>query len=91
MPLISVLMGLLSDDHNRAHELAVAFGVHFHCGRQKVGLWVAVLVTESPSGCTNVGRNPLGTNSDPLAADVFVAVAWKLEPPKCGVDAHWTL
>jgi hypothetical protein len=84
-------MGLLSDDHNGAHELAVAFGVHFHCGRQELGVWVGVLVTECPSGCTNVGGNPLSTHSDPLAADVLVTIPWKLEPPKCSVNAHWTL
>ena len=78
-------MGLLSNDHNGAHELAVAFGVHVDGGRQEFGVWVAVLVTESLSGCTNVGGNPLGTNSYPLAADVLVAIPWKLEPPKCSV------
>jgi hypothetical protein len=30
----------------------------------------------------------LSRNSDPFAADVLVTKPWKLEPPKCSVNAH---
>ena len=72
------LLCLLSDNHNGAHELAISFGVNFHGGRQEFGVWIAVLVAESPSWCANVRRNPLGRNSDPFAADIIIARAWKL-------------
>lgn len=78
---IGTFLGLLSNDHDGSHELSIAVAVDLHSWREKFCIGIAILVAESRRGCTDVRRNPLSGNFDPLAADVVIAETRKLKGP----------
>ena len=51
---------------------------------------VATLVAAAGRGRSDVRRNRLRRDFDPLAAQVVVPILWELQLPQRGVDAHVT-
>ena len=76
------------DEDYGTHCLSIVVGLARASRREKGGVGILILALNPRNRFTDVRRNALSKDRDPLAADVVVTIARELQPPEGGVDAH---
>lgn len=76
------------DENDGAQIVFADTGSDSERRRQERFEWITRLVTISGRWRPDVSGHTLREYIDPLAAQMRVALTWKLEMPKCGGDAH---